>query len=75
MKMNEGIADRVIRALVGIGVIVAAWLWLGLADVKIAGIIVAIVGAILLLTGIVGFCPAYRLVKLSTRRTHTGAHD
>jgi Flp pilus assembly protein TadB len=63
MKINESPVDRIIRVLVGIalvaigvfGVASGAWLW-----------ITYILGAVLLLTGAVGFCPLYRLLKFST---------
>ena len=63
MKINEGPVDRIIRVIVGIalialgllGVASGAWMWAAY-----------VLGAVLLLTGIVGFCPLYRLFKLST---------
>jgi len=65
MKMNEGPVDRIIRVLVGIalialgllGVATGVWMW-----------VAYILGAILLVTGIVGFCPLYKLFKLSTAK-------
>lgn len=66
MKPNEGAADRAARVILGIVALVAAWMWLGLAGGAVLGIVVAVVGAVLILTGLVGFCPAYRLVGLST---------
>jgi len=66
MKANEGGADRAVRAILGIALIVSAYLWLGMMDGAIAGIIAAAIGAILLLTGLVGFCPAYTLCGMST---------
>jgi ABC-type uncharacterized transport system permease subunit len=66
MKSNENGIERVIRVILGIGALVAAFMSLGVMDGEIVGIIVAVVGAVLLLTGTVGFCPAYRLVGIST---------
>jgi Protein of unknown function (DUF2892) len=58
MKKNEGGLDRAVRVLIGLGLISlvfvgpqSAWGWVGIVP---------------LLTGIVGFCPAYRLFGLST---------
>jgi len=65
MKMNEGPVDRIIRVIVGIALIalgllgVASGVWMWVAYV---------LGAILLVTGIVGFCPLYKLFKLSTAK-------
>jgi hypothetical protein len=63
MKTNESTIDRIIRVIVGIvllalglfGVVSGALMW-----------VFYVVGAILLVTGIIGFCPLYALLKLST---------
>lgn len=66
MKANEGGADRVIRVIVGIVLIVVAFTTLGVTSGSIGGIIAAVVGVVALLTGLSGFCPAYKLIGLST---------
>lgn len=58
MKVNEGGLDRVVRVIVGLGILSLAFVgpqtpW-------------AYLGAIPLLTGIVGFCPAYALLGINT---------
>ncbi|RMG87691.1 MAG: DUF2892 domain-containing protein [Chloroflexi bacterium] len=60
LARNEGNIDRIIRLVLGIVLLVVAltsfstlW-WL------------AIVGAILVVTGLVGFCPLYRLLGIKT---------
>jgi hypothetical protein len=63
MNQNEGSIDRVVRVLVG-SVLLSLFFfgphtWLGL------------LGIVPLLTGIVGFCPLYRVVGLSTRTAKT----
>lgn len=63
MKKNLGSADRAIRAVSGIVLFV-----LILANV-ITGtlaVILGIIGALLLLTSAVSFCPAYVMLKVST---------
>ncbi|MBE3039295.1 MAG: DUF2892 domain-containing protein [Chloroflexi bacterium] len=65
MKMNEGPVDRIIRVIAGmalvalglLGVVSGVWMW-----------VAYLLGAILLVTGIVGFCPLYKLFKLSTAK-------
>ncbi len=59
MKMNEGTLDRVLRVIGGVVILALAfvgpktpWGYLGLIP---------------LITGMVGFCPLYALVGLSTR--------
>lgn len=66
MKPNEGTADRALRIILGIVALVAGFVWLGAMSGAIAGIAVAAVGTVLLITGFVGFCPAYRLVGIRT---------
>jgi len=66
MKSNEGGADRTVRVVLGILALVASYMWLGVMDAEIFGIIIAAVGLIMVLTGACGFCPAYKLVGLST---------
>ena len=65
---NESPIDRIIRIALGIG----------LAGLALAGAVTApllfvvwAVAAIALVTGIVGFCPLYALLRISTNRaTH-----
>ncbi len=66
MKTNENGIDRTIRVLAGGGLVAAAFLALDVTAAAPLGIAAAAVGAILLITGLVGFCPAYGLCKLST---------
>ena len=58
MKINEGTIDRSLRVVVGLVLIglaasgtVGVWGWIGVVP---------------LLTGLVGFCPAYAIFGLST---------
>ncbi len=55
---NEGTADRIIRVVIGLGLLSIVfvgpqtpWGWIGVVP---------------LATGILGFCPLYRIVGLST---------
>jgi hypothetical protein len=62
MKLNESNIDRIIRAVAGV-----VLLYLGFAVLAGAlAIVVDVIGVVLLLTGAVGFCPLYALLKLST---------
>ena len=58
MKRNEGTLDRAVRVVLGLALLALVFVgphtWLGL------------LGIVPLVTGIVGFCPLYRLVGLST---------
>jgi hypothetical protein len=62
---NESPIDRIIRIALGIG----------LAGVALAGAatapllyVVWVFAALALVTGIVGFCPLYALIRVSTKR-------
>jgi hypothetical protein len=64
-KVNEASWDRIVRVLLGIALL---FLGLGGALTGGLGVIAAIVGVVLLLTGLVGWCPLYALFKLSTKK-------
>jgi fatty acid desaturase len=65
-QANESNADRVIRVVLGAvlvglkagGVVAGTW-----------GLILLVIGAILLLTGLIGWCGLYKLFGFSTRKT------
>ena len=62
MKNNVGMADRIIRIVLGLAVLSLIFIvqgglrWLGL------------IGLIPLLTGAIGFCPLYALLHVSTNK-------
>ncbi len=65
-QRNEGPVDRTIRVVLGVLLLVVGlWLLNGLGGAA-GGIVVAVIGAILLITGITGFCGLYRLLGIST---------
>lgn len=65
MKLNESNIDRIIRAAAGI-----VLLYLGLGGVLSGtlGIVSDVVGVVLILTGAIGFCPIYAMLKIGTRK-------
>ena len=58
MKVNENTLDRAVRIIAGLGL-------MGLAATGAVGIW-GWVGVVPLLTGIVGFCPGYAILGMST---------
>lgn len=56
MKINMGGADRIIRALIAVAIAV---LYFTNVITGTLAIVLLIVGAVFLLTSIVGFCPLY----------------
>ncbi len=63
---NVGGIDRVVRALIGLGALAAAFTALDAQKGTPLGIAAAAVGAGMLLTAVVGFCPADLPIRLST---------
>ena len=60
MKINEGTADRIIRIVVGLGMLYPFFFDEGLISY------LSIVGAVPLITGIAGHCPLYALLGFDT---------
>lgn len=63
MEKNVGSIDRIIRIVVGIVLL----LW-GLGSGGLLGWIAVIIGLIALLTGILGTCWLYKLLKINTNK-------
>lgn len=68
MHRNESTPDRWIRLLL---TVMAAVLALAVGAGTVAGVLLLVVAAVLLVTAATGFCPLYRLVGLSTRHGST----
>ncbi len=65
MKANLGSIDRVARA--GFAVLVAVLYFLGIISGTVA-LVLGGVGAILLLTSAISFCPIYHVAGLSSKK-------
>lgn len=65
MKKNMGTADRIIRVIlaIAVGILYAAGQITGTAAV-----ILGVLAVILLVTGVVGFCPLYAPFGISTMK-------
>jgi uncharacterized membrane protein HdeD (DUF308 family) len=63
--INEAGWDRVVRVVLGL-VLLGLYFFGVVAGT--AGIVVLVVGALALLTGLVGFCPMYRLLNIRTNK-------
>jgi len=66
MKSNEGTTDRIIRLILGVVLIIIGWPVLGN---NTPGVIFDIIGVVLLITGIAGFCGIYKVLGISTIKT------
>jgi len=62
IQQNEGFTDRIIRIVFGIGAIGAGLFWF----TDIMQIIAYGIGAVALITGILGFCGLYTVLGIST---------
>ena len=62
--MNEGTADRIIRVVAGITLLVLGW---GEVVTGTLGSVFKVLGFVPLVTGLVGWCPLYAALGLSTR--------
>lgn len=71
--MNEGTWDRVVRILAGIALGYAAWItWARTASTVsrpgAVSVVFLVIGVIALVTGLVGWCPAYAVFNFSTKK-------
>ena len=65
MKRNMSNIDRLIRAIIAV---LLVYLYIGGIVTGAFGIILVVLGVILLITSVLGFCPIYALLKFSTRK-------
>lgn len=63
MNCNMGALDRIIRIVLAL---VLGWLYFADRVTGTWGIVLLVIGIILVLTGLVGYCGLYRLLKIST---------
>ncbi len=65
MKANESGVDRIVRGILGVILLLVAFLAVPAGALQI---VLAIIGVVVLLTGAIGFCPLYRILGLSTKQ-------
>ena len=66
---NVGSGDRVIRIVIGLALIASPYLLnLALWENQTAKILVQVVGAILVFTGVTRFCALYKLIGVNTKK-------
>lgn len=66
LAANESTADRILRIVIGI--VLVALALAGVASGALA-VVAWVLAALLVVTGVVGFCPLYAVLRLSTRPT------
>lgn len=62
---NVGSADRLIRLIAGIALIVLPFI-LGMSASTMPGVLMLFVGAVLAVTAIFKFCPLYKIIGIKT---------
>lgn len=70
MKQNVHIYDRFARILIALAV---GALYLTNQISGVVAVVLGIVAIAFVVTGFVGFCPVYRLLKLSTKKEQNAA--
>lgn len=73
MKHNENTVDRMLRAGLAVAAGAVAF-WVGATS--LGGVLLLVVALVLLVTAVVGFCPLYAVLGVSTcpvRSTHTAS--
>lgn len=65
MKTNESMIDRVIRIVIGVALLALGWT--GTVP-GVLGEIFKYLGIVPLLTGIIGWCPLYSLLRIRTNK-------
>ena len=72
MTLNEAGADRVLRMIIGIALLYAGWAQWPAATVTmgaaLGSVVFFLLGAVAAITAVVGWCPLYALVGLSTKK-------
>lgn len=63
---NEGLVDRIIRAVLAVVLLVLGLGPLGALRGAVLGIVVSVIGLILAFTAATGFCLLYKLLGIST---------
>ncbi len=60
-KVNEGKVDRIIRVILGIGLVTGGFFASG-----VLAIVLWAAGAVSIITGVIGFCGLYALLGINT---------
>ncbi len=64
MNANVSTLDRIIRLAVAVVATIAAF---SVGASSLLGIVLLLVAVIMVVTAVMGFCPLYRLLRISTR--------
>ena len=65
-KQNESTVDRVIRFVLGA---VLVYAWYAMLVTGVLATVALVIGVVLMLTGLIGWCALYSLFGMSTRQS------
>ncbi len=69
LARNVGSIDKIVRFVVG--GLLAAWGLLGAGLASTVGIVALVVGVVLIATGIINFCPLFKILGISSFRANS----
>jgi len=64
---NVGSVDKIIRLVTGVAL--AAWGFLGAGLSSTIGLVALVVGIVLIATGLINFCPLFKILGISSFRS------
>lgn len=68
MHANASGFDRIVRLILGVGLVVLAYLYMASLGTLFA-VVLGIVGLVLLATAVIGWCPLYAMFGISTDKS------
>jgi hypothetical protein len=73
VRLNVGGLDRLVRIIVGLTIMILTTWSFGKWNLEMWwGFLTGFIGLVLFITGVMAWCPFYRLLKTGTRRHITG---
>ena len=66
LARNVGSIDKIIRLVVG--ALLALWAFLGSGLGSVTGLVALVVGVVLIATGLINFCPLFKILGISSFR-------
>lgn len=70
MTKNIGTVDKIIRVILALVLLYAAWVMYN-GDSLILAVVLAIIGLLVLITAITGFCFLYKVAGINTEKSST----
>lgn len=68
MHANASGFDRIVRLILGVGLVLLAYLYMATLGTLFT-VILGVAGLVLLVTAVIGWCPLYAMFGISTEKT------